>query len=349
MRVLIVRLDHLGDVILTTPLIRAAVKAGHEVHALVRENYAAPLEGNAAVTTHLLERVSPGFPGSWPRLGGWMRRMKFDTILLPHARPPQLLLASALSGARRRIAMWGGIPGRLTLHRCLRSGIQSGTRHFSDILLDCARGCRFSHRWVETRFLSDRRGDRRGSRGNGGALPRLEVRRHPPRVRREYVQPAPCLLRQGRRAVARTARPCRGRQRHHVGNAALRCLARARAEPPPLLQRLRAMDRAPARRRHRKLRHARRPRHRPAPHRLGPLGSNRHPFSAITPPSRTKSGAIKPPAPSPSILPRNSAPAAAPPARAKTATSKASSSRKLSPKPPSASSGKNRSRASIAF
>ena len=36
-RTLIVRLDHLGDVLLTTPLIRAAVKAGHEVHVLVRE------------------------------------------------------------------------------------------------------------------------------------------------------------------------------------------------------------------------------------------------------------------------------------------------------------------------
>ena len=143
MHVLIVRLDHLGDVLLTTPLVRAAVKAGHEVHVLVRENCAAPFAGNAGVVTHVLERVCPGFPRAWWRLGGWMRRQHFDMILLPYAKPRQLLLASALSGARRRIAMWGGILGRLTLHRCLRSGMRAGARHFSDILLDCARAAGF--------------------------------------------------------------------------------------------------------------------------------------------------------------------------------------------------------------
>ena len=143
MRVLIVRLDHLGDVLLTTALVRAAVKAGHEVHLLVRGNCAAPFAGNAGVTTHLLEQVSPDFPRGWWRLGGWMRRRKFDTILLPYAKPRQLLLASALSGARLRIAMWGGLLGRLTLHHCLRSGIRTGARHFSDILLDCARAAGF--------------------------------------------------------------------------------------------------------------------------------------------------------------------------------------------------------------
>lgn len=143
MRVLIVRLDHLGDVLLTTPLVRAAVKAGHQVHVLVRENCAAPFKGNTAVTAHLLEQVSPGFPKSWWRLGGWMRSQKFDLVLLPYAKPPQLLLASALSGAKRRIAMWAGLLGRLTLHECLRSGMRAGARHFSDIPLDCARAAGF--------------------------------------------------------------------------------------------------------------------------------------------------------------------------------------------------------------
>ncbi len=140
---LIVRLDHLGDVLLTTPLIRAAVKAGHEVHVLVRENCSAPFAAGNAVTTHLIEHVSPAFPRAWWRLGAWMRRQKFEMILLPYAKPPQLLLASALSGARRRIAMWGGLLGRLTLHQCLRSGMQSGARHFSEIPLDCARAAGF--------------------------------------------------------------------------------------------------------------------------------------------------------------------------------------------------------------
>jgi ADP-heptose:LPS heptosyltransferase len=143
MRVLIVRLDHLGDVLLTTPLIRAAAKAGNEVHILIREQCAPLFAGNPAITTHILERVAPGFPRGWWRLGGWMRRRKFEIILLPYAKPPQLLLASALSGARRRIAMWGGIPGRLTLHQCLRSGMRKGARHFSEIPLDCAAAAGF--------------------------------------------------------------------------------------------------------------------------------------------------------------------------------------------------------------
>jgi len=143
MRVLIVRLDHLGDVLLTTPLIRSAVKAGHQVHVLVRANCAAPFAGNTGIALHILEHISPTFPRHWWRLGAWMRRQRFDLILLPYAKPPQLLLASALSGATRRIAMWGGLLGRLTLHQCLRSGMRSGARHFSDIPLDCARAAGF--------------------------------------------------------------------------------------------------------------------------------------------------------------------------------------------------------------
>lgn len=142
-RVLIVRLDHLGDVLLTTPLVRAAIKSGNEVHVLVRENCAAVFAGNPRVKIHVVEEVAPGFPGSWRGLGAWMRRERFEMILLPHAKPWQLLIASALSGAKRRIAMWSGVLGRLTLHECLRSGIQSGQRHFSDIPLDCARAAGF--------------------------------------------------------------------------------------------------------------------------------------------------------------------------------------------------------------
>ena len=142
-RVLIVRLDHLGDVILTTPLVRSAVKAGHEVHVLVHANCVAPFAGNPAVTIHVIEQVAPDFPRRWWRLGAWMRAQHFDMVILPHAKPPHLLLASVLSGARRRIAMWSGIAGRLTFHQCLRSGIQSGQRHFSDIVLDCARAAGF--------------------------------------------------------------------------------------------------------------------------------------------------------------------------------------------------------------
>jgi hypothetical protein len=49
-----------------------------------------------------------------------------------------------MSGARRRIAMWGGALGRLTLHECLRSGMRRGARHYSEIPLDCAIAAGFS-------------------------------------------------------------------------------------------------------------------------------------------------------------------------------------------------------------
>ncbi len=143
MRVLIVRLDHLGDVLLTTPLVRAAVKAGWETHVLVREACAAIFGGDSRVALHVLEQVAPDFPKRWWRLGGWMRRQGYEMILLPYGKPRQLLLASALSGARRRIAMWGGVLGRLTLHQCLRSGMRKGERHFSEIPLDCAAAAGF--------------------------------------------------------------------------------------------------------------------------------------------------------------------------------------------------------------
>jgi ADP-heptose:LPS heptosyltransferase len=137
-RILIVRLDHLGDVLLTTPLVRAAVKSGGEVHLLLYANCATLFASNPAVTVHTIEQVAPDFPRRWWKLGAWMRSQRFDLIVLPYAKPKQLLLASAMSGAKQRIAMWAGMLGRLTLHHCLRSGMRAAERHFSEIPLDCA-------------------------------------------------------------------------------------------------------------------------------------------------------------------------------------------------------------------
>lgn len=153
MRVLIVRLDHLGDVLLTTPLIRAAVRGGSEVHLLIRKECAPLFAGDRSVTTHLVEEIAPGFPRAWWRLGIWMRKQKFGMIILPYARPKQLLLASAMSGAKRRIAMWGGALGRLTLHHCIRSGMARGARHFSEIPLDCAAAAGFPNAGLKPDFI----------------------------------------------------------------------------------------------------------------------------------------------------------------------------------------------------
>ncbi len=140
MKALVVRLDHLGDLILTTPLVRALAKAGYSVD-VVTTAYALPaLTNNPRVNEQFaIEKIAPDFPLRWLAFARWIRSKKYNAIMLPHARPKELLFASLFSGARVRVAMWGGIWGRLTGHRALRSGIVKSPRHMSDIWLDCAR------------------------------------------------------------------------------------------------------------------------------------------------------------------------------------------------------------------
>jgi ADP-heptose:LPS heptosyltransferase len=136
----VIRLDHLGDLIVTTPLIRALALAGHEVDVVTRAYSLPLLEHNSRIrASFAIEDVAPGFPRRWPALAGWLRRRRYDGIVLPYARPRELLLASAFSGAKKRIAMWGGILSRMTLHQSLRSGLPGRPRHLCDVYLDCAR------------------------------------------------------------------------------------------------------------------------------------------------------------------------------------------------------------------
>jgi len=140
MNICLIRLDHLGDLVLTTPLIRALAKAGHTVDVIAAAYTKPALDHNPHIRTAVaIEEIAPGFPRHWTTLGGWLRRRGYGAILMPNAVPRELLFASALSGARARIAMWGGMWGRLTGHTCLRSRLVESPRHMSDIWLDCAR------------------------------------------------------------------------------------------------------------------------------------------------------------------------------------------------------------------
>ena len=139
MKTLVVRLDHLGDLLLTTPLVRALAVAGHEVDVLVRQAFAPVFAYSPHVQTCIsVEQVAPDFPRGWWRLARWLRSQKYDLIILAYAKEKRLCFASAFSGTRRRVAMWSGIWGRLTLHQCLRSEILTDPRPFSQILLRCA-------------------------------------------------------------------------------------------------------------------------------------------------------------------------------------------------------------------
>ncbi len=138
MRVLIIRVDHLGDLILTTPLIRSLAKAGHAVEVMARQAVLPAVQYSPYVKACWpLEKAAPQFPRHWLPLGRWLRTRRYDAILIPHGRPKELLLASACSGAPIRVTSWAGIWGRLTLHRCLRSNFHKQTDHVSRVILRC--------------------------------------------------------------------------------------------------------------------------------------------------------------------------------------------------------------------
>lgn len=139
-KAVIVRLDHLGDLLLTTPLVRALHVQGWTVE-LVTPCWLRPLfENNPHVAaSHAIEEIAPGFPAAWRGLARWLRDRDCEMILLPNANQRQQLMASLFSGVSRRYAMWSGVWGRLTRHHCLRSSLRERPRPFADVLLDLAR------------------------------------------------------------------------------------------------------------------------------------------------------------------------------------------------------------------
>jgi ADP-heptose:LPS heptosyltransferase len=140
-KILLIRLDHLGDILLSTPLLRALARAGHAVDVVMPGWLRPVLAGNPHLAeTFAIEEIAPGFPAGWRALRDWMRRRAYDCILLPNPNPRVLLRCSLGSGARQRLAMQAGPWGRVTLHRCLRTrDAMEGGRHYSDLQLDFAR------------------------------------------------------------------------------------------------------------------------------------------------------------------------------------------------------------------
>ncbi len=140
MKTLVVRLDHLGDLLLTTPVVRALAVGGHLVDVLVQDALKPIFRDSRFVQGCFgIEEVSPGFPAAWWKLARWMRAARYDCVILAYAKEPRLCLASTFSGAHRRIAMWSGAWGRLTRHECLASRILEDPRPVSEILLSCSR------------------------------------------------------------------------------------------------------------------------------------------------------------------------------------------------------------------
>lgn len=139
MNIVLIRTDHLGDLVLTTPLMRELHGAGHHVDVICKQAHIPVLTGLPFVReVHALEAVSRDFPRCWKALGGWLRTRNYDRILLPYAHPRAILFAARWSGIRVS-CMWGGLWSRVLGCRSLRSYILDKPRYIADIWLDLAR------------------------------------------------------------------------------------------------------------------------------------------------------------------------------------------------------------------
>jgi len=138
--ILIVRQDHLGDLVLTTPLIRALALAGHRVSVLARSSNLPVLEGNPHIRNLIaLEEIAPSFPRAAWNLGLAVRKLAPDLVMVPHAKPASLLVGLRCGYFGPIFSMWGGIASRLLGCHSLRSRLLEDPRHISDIWLDLSR------------------------------------------------------------------------------------------------------------------------------------------------------------------------------------------------------------------
>lgn len=133
----ILRDDHLGDMILTTPLVRTLGAAGWRVTVVGKSAWAGVWGNNPHAEYAALESIAPDYPQSGRSLSRWLRKLQTTHVLVPYYRP-QLLWASFLSGRRNRYCQMGRVIGRLTFHHCLRSGILHTQRHMGDVWQDFA-------------------------------------------------------------------------------------------------------------------------------------------------------------------------------------------------------------------
>jgi len=147
-RILVVRPDRIGDVVLVTPLIRSLRDSFPDAYigALVRSRTMAVLQGNPrlnAIITDDPDVSDRGLAGFWKKAAE-IRRHRFDTALLifPTQRAAYLLFAA---GIPRRIGVGFILYEILTLMGSVGSRKFVPLRHEADYALDFARKLRAAH------------------------------------------------------------------------------------------------------------------------------------------------------------------------------------------------------------
>jgi len=138
-RISIIRDDHMGDMILTTGLVRTLLARGYELSLLGRRIWGDIWNGYEGVSTTAIEDLKLG-QGMRSRALGirrWIIGEAVDLVFLPVAKK-EFLLAATLAGKKRYVTS-GRVLGRLLGFRCLRSGLVERPRHYADVMLDFAR------------------------------------------------------------------------------------------------------------------------------------------------------------------------------------------------------------------
>lgn len=198
-RILVVRTDRLGDVVLATPLLRALRRTFPQAYlaALVRP-YARPvLEGNPHLDEILVDDrdgAHRGTAGFWRQVAA-LRRRRFDTalLLLPTSRAAWLLF---FAGIPRRIGVGRKFYEVVTGMQSVSRNGYVPLRHEADYCLDLGRrlGVRSDDLATEVHLTPAERarartrleaaGVRRGERlvglhpGHGGSSPNWEPQRY---------------------------------------------------------------------------------------------------------------------------------------------------------------------------
>jgi len=138
LKIAVMRTDHLGDMVLTTPLARAFHSGGASVTVFGPGRWEAVWKSNPHAGHVSLDQFQ-GTPARF--VTGLARRLRagrFSHAVVPH-HDSRLFFAALAAGIPRRYCHFGGISGRMALFHCIRSGLNSKPRHFSDVWMDAAR------------------------------------------------------------------------------------------------------------------------------------------------------------------------------------------------------------------
>lgn len=136
-RILVIRLDRIGDVILSTPVVRALRKAypGGFIGCMVRPYCREIVEGNPYIDEAIIYDKESGLQGL-ADIVTRLRREKFDLALILHPTRRTHLIAF-LAGIPERVgydAKWGGLLTKRVPH-----AKQFGLKHERDYTLDLVR------------------------------------------------------------------------------------------------------------------------------------------------------------------------------------------------------------------